>query len=186
MVIMRVPNSTPIVRSCRDWNFRSVNCSKRQLFPTQVSPMTMYLNKYSWVLATWLILGFFSYLQPPHNCPLRKDWRRKREWVGRQDLSYAQLKDLSHLTCGFRHWNIWSVMTKRRTLHILSAFRAREFSFLLSQYSLFWSLLVVVLSCRSANGLTKFQVLISRSRFTFPLMNVKRSLVYDDMHYSSG
>lgn len=34
MVIMRAPNSTPMVRSCTGWNLLSVNCSRRQDFPT--------------------------------------------------------------------------------------------------------------------------------------------------------
>jgi hypothetical protein len=34
MVIMRAPNSTPMVRSCTGWNRLSVNCSSRHDFPT--------------------------------------------------------------------------------------------------------------------------------------------------------
>ena len=34
MLIMRAPNSTPIVKSCTGWKRLSVNCSSRQDFPT--------------------------------------------------------------------------------------------------------------------------------------------------------
>jgi len=34
MVIIRAPNSTPIVRSCTGWNLLSVNCNNRHDFPT--------------------------------------------------------------------------------------------------------------------------------------------------------
>lgn len=34
MLIMRAPNSTPIVRSCTGWNRLSVNCSSRHDLPT--------------------------------------------------------------------------------------------------------------------------------------------------------
>ena len=34
MVIMRAPNSTPMVRSCTGWKRLSVNCSSRHDFPT--------------------------------------------------------------------------------------------------------------------------------------------------------
>jgi len=34
MLIMRAPNSTPMVRSCTGWKRLSVNCSSRQDFPT--------------------------------------------------------------------------------------------------------------------------------------------------------
>lgn len=34
MLIMRAPNSTPMVKSCTGWNLLSVNCSSRQDLPT--------------------------------------------------------------------------------------------------------------------------------------------------------
>lgn len=34
MVIMRAPNSTPMVKSCTGWNRLSVNCNSRHDFPT--------------------------------------------------------------------------------------------------------------------------------------------------------
>jgi len=34
MLIMRAPNSTPMVRSCTGWKRLYVNCSSRQDFPT--------------------------------------------------------------------------------------------------------------------------------------------------------
>jgi hypothetical protein len=34
IVIMRAPNSTPMVRSCTGWKRLSVNCSSRHDFPT--------------------------------------------------------------------------------------------------------------------------------------------------------
>ena len=43
IVIMRAPNSTPMVRSCTGWKRLSVNCRSKHDFPTPVSPMMMYL-----------------------------------------------------------------------------------------------------------------------------------------------
>ena len=34
MVTMRLPNSTPMVKSCTRWNRLSVNCNNRQDLPT--------------------------------------------------------------------------------------------------------------------------------------------------------
>ena len=44
IVIMRAPNSTPMVRSCTGWKRLSVNCRSKHDFPTPVSPMMMYLH----------------------------------------------------------------------------------------------------------------------------------------------
>eukprot|EP00981_Chlorochromonas_danica_P015432 scaffold12089_cov176-Ochromonas_danica.AAC.10 len=45
MSMVRDPNSTPIVMSWTCWKRLSVNCKRKQLFPTQVSPMIINLNK---------------------------------------------------------------------------------------------------------------------------------------------
>ena len=47
MVIMRAPNSTPMVKSCTGWKRLSVNCRSKHDFPTPVSPMMMYLSRRS-------------------------------------------------------------------------------------------------------------------------------------------
>lgn len=43
IVIMRAPNSTPIVKSWTGWNLLSVNCRRRQDFPTPANPI-IYLS----------------------------------------------------------------------------------------------------------------------------------------------
>ena len=40
MVIIRAPNSTPMVRSCTGWKRLSVNCSSRHDFPTPARAST--------------------------------------------------------------------------------------------------------------------------------------------------
>ena len=99
MLIIRAPNSTPMVKSCTGWNRLSVNCKRRQDLPTPETKTNDYIAKEGKI---------YQHLKQQAMITLQEKARFTNTW-NKETTYHHFVGYLENKTCGlgslFRGWS---------------------------------------------------------------------------------